>query len=326
MTSAEARAGLAVATLALALTTSGCVERIMLGGMIRNVKHTEGGIETVHDFELARQMSESSIGQLEGLYRLAPDDADVHGMLTRAWAALGERFLLDAYESARARGDSRAAVYQRVRMRAAFARARFYAGRALADVDDGFEDAIRDPAALGRWLEGETDAAEHAPLLLWAGIAWMGHALSSDAPDETAIAVGRALLERSLALDETVEHAEAHVFLAMHLAARGDPDARGHAARARTLTGGRSLGAVLGAAVADACQGGAVATYRRALDAVLAANDPLPDARLQNLTAQRRARRYRDAPAFRGCPRPFGPVTASAPAPARPASDAAASR
>jgi hypothetical protein len=287
-----------------AMLGQGCVDQIMVDSFISEVRAMEGSIETLHDFEVAKQISESNIGHLEGLYRLDNDSNDMQYLLTHAWSADALRFMLDAEERERARGDAARATYHRRRLRAGFARARFFATRWLRDRDDDFDRASRDPAALRTWLADEVDDAEDAPMVLWAGIAWAGQGLAARSPDAASVAAGRVMLEHSARLAPDAEHGLARVLLALDQAGRSDPSARETAARAVESSGGKYLPAVLARTLVDVCLG-TPAPSPPDLTAITTAGDVLPAARLDNLLATQHARRYRDRWArFAPCPLP----------------------
>lgn len=283
-------ASLALAAAVSVLGAVGCLDDIVLNQMIATVRNTEGSTRTLHDFDMARQVSESSIGQLEAFYRLDPDDDDVQYMLTRAWSTVALRFILDAEERARAQGNDGIAAYQRLRLRAAFKRARFYAKRWMVARDDGFTE---EATGIRAWIDDELDEVDDGAMLLWAGTAWLGHGWTLEPPAQADLAVGRAMLEQSAKLAPRIEHGLALTLLALDQATRDPAAAVARAREASTIAGGRYLPPRLVLALASRCAGQA---HAGALADLVEAGDPLPAARLDNLVTIRLALRYASHP------------------------------
>ena len=107
--------------------------------------------------------------------------------------------------------------------------------------------------------------------------------------------VGEALIRRSVALDENAAYGLGHVILgAYHARIAGAEldESWKHFQRALQLTGGRSLMAKFQLAKTYYCMKADKAGYEKTLNEVVEAGDTLPEQRLQNTIAKRRARRY----------------------------------
>lgn len=103
------------------------------------------------------------------------------------------------------------------------------------------------------------------------------------------------MLERSIALDERVRFASAHVLLARTYALDAPPNfekSRQHFDRAEALAGNEFLLTRFYHATAYHCRHGNQAEFQLLLDQVLKTSDPEPTVRLENATAKRRAQRW----------------------------------
>jgi hypothetical protein len=278
--------------LLAASSTTGCLQDLIVKRYVATIRSTEGSIETLHDFDVARQVSESSIGQLEAFYRLSPADPEVRYMLTRAWTTLGLRFMLDEAERHRTHGDMARATYERRRLRAALARARFYAGLWLEDQSDGYQPEAPAGARALTWVDDDLDDEDDASMLVFAGAAWLVHAWANHSPPSSDLDLGRALLARAIALNPKVENGLAQVLLALDAAREAPERAAVLAQEAIAATDGRYLPARLAVALVEACRATGAQATGDGLQSIVDAGDPLPRARLDTIVAQRHARRY----------------------------------
>jgi tetratricopeptide (TPR) repeat protein len=143
------------------------------------------------------------------------------------------------------------------------------------------------------------------PVLFTLGTTWAGY-IQLNSSDWNAVAeLGRveALMQRVVALDETYDHGQAHMYLGvlnsiLPESLGGNPEkAREHYQRAIDLSGGRNLMAQTLFAERYARLAFDQALHDRLLDEVLAANPVARGLTLQNTVAQREARRLRDGSA-----------------------------
>lgn len=245
-------------------------------------------LDTFHDFEVARRASAARLAELEGLHQLAPNSEDLMLELVRSWVNEAEIFALDEFEAARAGGDDAASIRARQRVESAFTRASFWGREWLRERAP--EVKLSGPTdALQHSLAESFDSTEDAVALLW-----LGHALLGDARTPAQPAA-RAVLERSLALDEAAAFARAHVLLGRYFSRGQEADleeSRKHFTRAEALTENRYLPAHLYHATLYDCRRGNETEFRTLLDEVLKANDPASQVRLENLVAKRRAQRW----------------------------------
>jgi hypothetical protein len=290
------RSGLVVAACA-ALLSTGCIKKILLDGQIKGTRDGSVAVNTLHDFEVARAVASAGLGQLEGMHKLAPENTNALFMLTRGWAGAGFGFVEDDYEEAYEKGDEMMADYHLARTRAAYLRARTYGLELLDQIAHGFQENRRNQPLLRAWLVDNFTEPEEAEDLLWAGYAWIAYTSASrDIPAIVGeLYVGVEMVRRSVELDETAAFATGHTILGAYHARTAMSeleDSKKHFDRALEINGGKYLTTKLNYAQRYYCAKSDRANYEKLLHEVLAAGDPLPEARLQNTIAKRRARRY----------------------------------
>jgi len=188
-----------------------------------------------------------------------------------------------------------AAEVLRTRARRLYLRARDYGLRGLDVAHRDFSVALR------RQPKEAVSATQKkdVPLLYWTAAAW-GSAIgvSKDNPELVAdLSIVEALIDRALELDEAYDRGAIHAFLISFEAARpggaGDAAtrARGHFDRALELSQGQLAGPLVSYAESVLIQKQKRAEFQELLQRALALNpDAIPESRLANLVAQRRAR------------------------------------
>lgn len=256
----------------------------------------DAAIDTVHDYEVGRVMLYSGLGQYERMHRVAPESPTGLLLLTRGWSQAGWWFVEDDWEVATDLGDDEVAEDARTRARGAYTRAVFYGLELLEHKAQDFDHVRTNPEQLRSWLH--TFDGSDAETLLWTGWAWLGRSAMS--PDIPAISdgaqVGVALIKRAIELDEGVHHGLAHAALgswyARSATAPSLESSRRHFERALQLGQRKYLSTQVLYARSWYCLRNDEQGYVRLLQEVLDADDPLPEQRLANVAAQRRARRY----------------------------------
>jgi hypothetical protein len=279
----------------VAIFAVGCVKTTLLNGQIKGTREGSVAIDTLSDFEVARGIAYAGLGQFEGMHELAPDNEDALFLLTKGWTATSFAFIEDDYELAVDADDDARAEYHRARARAAYDRALHY-GIALLEMRAvGFDKAKNNLASMKRYPTQfyKSDALN----LLWVGQAWL--AKSNVAKDDPAVVaelhVGEALIERSIELDENAAYGAGRAALGAYHArtAMAELDmSLKHFMRAIELTHGNALLPKFTLARTYYCMKGDKASYEKTLHEVIDASDVLPEQRLQNAIAKRRARRY----------------------------------
>jgi tetratricopeptide (TPR) repeat protein len=286
-----------VLAAALALASTGCLKRVLIDGQIRGTAEGSEAINTLQDYEIARGVAQAGMGQLEGLHEVAPWNDQALFLLTRGWSGVAFGFMEDDYEAAYDKGDEVMAEYHLSRARAAYRRAMFYGVELLDRRASGFAEAHGNAQKLRAWLAENFDDPEQAEELLWIGFAHMGLVnVSRDIPEMVSeLYIGEEIVRRSIALDEKVENAIGHVvigsFNARHAMSELE-ESKQHFDRALKLNNGRFLSTQVNYAKTYYCMKGDRPMYDKLLKQVMAAPDTLPEARLSNTIAKRRARRY----------------------------------
>jgi TRAP transporter T-component len=280
---------------AIALATSGCIKSMLLDGQIKGTREGSAAVDTLGDYDIARSIAFSGLGQFEGMHALAPKNEDALFLLTKGWTATSFAFIEDDYEIALDADDEPRAEYQRGRARAAYDRAIQYGIVLLEMRAAGFEKAKTNVASIKAYMAkfNKGDALN----LLWVGQAWLAKAnMAKDDPAVVAeLHVGEALVERSIELDETLAYSAGHAALGAYHArtAMAELDASyKHFTRAIELTKGKALLPKFTMAKSYYCMKGDKVSYEKTLKEIVDAPDSFPEQRLQNTIAKRRARRY----------------------------------
>lgn len=289
-----------IALVALAsLGSTGCIKKMILEGQIASTRKASAALNTVSDWEVAKRASSAGMAQFEGMHYLAPDNADALFLLTKGWAGLGFGFIEDEMEQAQDQHgfDSAIAEYHKQRAGAAYSRAIFYGIKLLEQKNPGFEEAKQNAASMKAWLEAFDDPEVDAEHLFWVGQAWIARVgvLKDQAEYISDLFIGVEIVRRSVALDETYSYASGHAILGAYHArtAMAELDqSKEHFERALALTEGKSLLVKLNYAARYYCTKADKENYVKLLEEVVAAGDVLPEQRLQNTIAKRRARRY----------------------------------
>ncbi len=288
--SAAGLAGLA----ALSFGSTGCLGDVLADGQIAATRQAAVAVNTIADFELQRSATEGGIAQFEGMHLLRPHNKDALFLLTQAWGGYAYAFAQDAYEEATDRGDDDLATYHKKRARLAYDRAVFYGLELLSQTAEGFDAAKRNADTLAKWL-GHFSSADDAENLFWTGYAWLSRVdLYKDDPSIVAeLFIGVAMMEKSVAIDPTLEHWSGTIALAAyHARPAGEIDqSKALFDMALAKTARQNLQVQLNYATSYACIKGDRTLYETLLNEVLSATDPDPEQRLTNLLAKRRARR-----------------------------------
>ncbi len=283
---------------------TGCLERILLDGQLKATRKASTSFDTLTDLEAAKIGAGSSLVQLEGMYVLAPDQQDGLFLLLNGWTGYSSAFIEDEWEQAYDRGDDDAEAAQAERAKQAYDRAIHYGTELLEARKPGFVAACKDRDTLRAYL-ATFDKAD-AENLLWMGIAWMSRGgVAAERPEIVAeLFVAEGLLERSIELDDSLGYGLALSALASYHARSPDAELKDSKVlfdRAIALTHRKALTTLVLYAQNLSCVSHDEKTYRALLEEVLAAKDPLPEQRLENVIAKRKAQRYLGAPRLKRC-------------------------
>jgi hypothetical protein len=294
---------------ALGLGSSGCIKQIILDGQIEGTRKASAAIESFSDYEVAQTAAYSGVTQFEGMHYLAKDNEDALFMLLRTWTSLTFAFIEDQLEQAEdTEGESSALyAYHKARAVAGYDRALFYAFELLKKHHPGFETARKNDASMKAWLAGfSTD--QDVETLFWTGYAWIGRVnILKDEPAEVAdLFIGAAMMERVKQLKHDYLYGSVHTILGAYhgrspmaevdtcgpTPAPGCSDAKTEFDAALAVTGGRALLTKLQLAAKYYCTKNDKPSYVKTLTEIIEAGDTLPEQRLTNTIAKRRAKRY----------------------------------
>ena len=288
----------------LLLLTAGCdMANFAAGSTVRVIERGSPAMTRFEDPDLAEEAIPGSIGTMEAVLYIRPDDDTLRPLLARSYASYAFGFLQDRMEAALANDDETTAEHYRWRASSAYMRAKDLGLGTLTiweDDRDGAEGAIR------RGIEDWTaylrnfDDEDQVPAMFWLCYAWgQWIGLNRDNMDALAdLPFVNALADRILAIDPSyMDHAPR----ALHAGLIGTaPEALGGRPRdaqrefedAIRRTGRRNLMYLVMEAriVAIAIQDRAL--YQRLLTEVIEAGDVDPNQRLSNALAKRRATRY----------------------------------
>jgi len=288
----RSKALLASALLALALPA--CSIKKMAVNSLGNAL-AEGGKSYASDDdpELIREAVPFGLKTVEGLLEESPRHKGLLLAAASGFTQYGFAFIQQDADFVEAQDLARATAL-RDRARKHYRRALEYGLRGLEVDHPGFRTALRnDPAATLAPMR-----KKDVPLLFWTANAWgAAIALSKDDSELTADQnLAEALMRRALALDEGYERGSVHDFFISYEGGRRSVggsvgEARQHLERALALSGGHRAWPLVNFAetvsVGDQNRQEFDSMLRRAL-----AIDPdaVPEVRVANLVAQRRAR------------------------------------
>ena len=272
------------------------MRKVLLDGQIKNTRRGAEAISTIHDFEIAQQMARTGIATLEGMHKLAPYHEDGLFLLTRGWVGATYAFTEDEWELAKLTDHEVLKRYQLQRTVAGYTRARFYGIELLTLRAHDFEKAKKNAESIRVWMLENFNHRDEAEELLWIGSAWLNHINAERSPEVIGeMHVGVAIVQRSLELDETVEYGLGHSVMGAYHARTAMSeleDAKRHFDRALELNEGKLLQTKFLMATRYYCAKADKENYERLLKEILEAGDVLPERRLNNVIAKRRAFRH----------------------------------
>lgn len=290
----------------LAVVGSGCsLDRMILDGTVKSTRDAASAFDTLSDLEVAKAGAAAGLVQLEGMQKLAPDNEDALFLLCQSWTGFGGAFIEDDWEQAYDRGDDEREAFEANRAKEAYDRALQFGTLLLEQRRPGFVAAQKSYDTLKAYL-AKFEKAD-AESLLWVGLAWLSRGgVAAERPEIVAgLYVGVALLERSVELDDALAWQSGRAGLGAYHARAPDAelkDAKALFEAALTKTARRALMLQVMYAQSYACQAHDEKLYRSLLDEVLAApTDLLPEQRLENVIAKRKAQRYLGAPRLKRC-------------------------
>ncbi len=255
-------------------------------------------VEQHWDVDLIGAGLPASIVQLEGLYAVMPDDEQMGIEVMRANSSYAWGWLEEQAEDALEHGDLERQEALATRAQLLYLRGREIGLFHMRSRDEGIDRAIAEgPEALRAYLRARYRDRDQVPILFWTAYAWGGAIQTSNADPEYVgqTPLVRALLERTVALDEGYFHGSALLALASMDAALpedlgGDPErSREGFERALALTERRFFTVQLQYALSYAVATSDRALFIRLLREIVDGGDPDPSVRLANRIARRKA-------------------------------------
>lgn len=291
---------------ALSLGTTGCIKQMLLDGQIESTRKASSAVDTVGDYEVANNAAFAGLAQFEGMHYLAPENENALFMLLKGWTGATFGFIEDRMEEAEdLEGlDSPMYLYQQARTKQGYDRAIHYGTMLVEKKNPGFKEAQKNDDTMKAWLQG-FDVAD-VPNLFWLGYAWI--ARTNAGKDDPALVaelyVGVAIMERVAQLDDRFMFGSPHTILgAYHArsAAAELEEAKKHFDKAIEISEGKLMLPKVQLATKYYCLKGDKEAYMKTLTEVVEAGDTLPEQRLQNAIAKRRARRYLGKERLKAC-------------------------
>ncbi|NOQ84772.1 MAG: hypothetical protein GQ551_12250 [Myxococcales bacterium] len=258
------------------------------------------GIEQHWDYELIGKSFPASIIQLEGLLRIVPDNEVMGLSLVAAYVGYGTGWIEDRVEIADIEDEWEEAEALRRRALVMYNRAWDLSQHFLRNRDPGFDEALKGGVdSLQTWVDTALVGKEDAAILLWAG-ASLGARINMGMEDMDTVAdlpLAKVLLERSVTLDADFMFMIGKMTMGVLAASEFPPDMD----KAKLIlddvlakTERRNLMVQMSMARYYAVAMGDHKLFRELLQEVIDAGDVLPEARLSNAIARRRAVRYLD--------------------------------
>jgi hypothetical protein len=258
------------------------------------------GIEQHWDYVLVGKSFPASIIQLEGLLRVVPDNEVIGLSLVAAYVGYGTGWIEDRVEVADIEDDYEEADHLRGRALVMYNRAWDLSKHFLRNRDEGFDQALKGGVdTLQAWVDAVFVEKEDAAILLWAG-ASLGARINMGMEDMDTVAdlpLAKVILNRSVALDPDFMFMIGKMTMGVLAASEFPPDMD----RAKLIlddvlekTERRNLMVQMSMARYYAVATGDHKLFRELLQEVIDAGDVLPEARLSNAIARRRAARYLD--------------------------------
>lgn len=256
------------------------------------------GIEQFWDYETAGKAIPAGILQLEGVLRIVPDNERILIFTIGSYLGYGVGWIEDRLQEADAADDFDEVLHLRGRARLMYTRAWDLARHMLQLRADGFDEAAAGGTeTLSAWLKGTFHAPEDAEVLLFASQAWAAQIIFNvhDIDVVADFPLAKVVLERSVELDPDFYYMQGKMLLAVVASQQFPPDIEKSKALFEEVLAGterRSLIVQVSMARYYAVAIGDYALFKKLLEEVIAAGDVLPEARLQNVIARRRAERY----------------------------------
>jgi predicted anti-sigma-YlaC factor YlaD len=283
----------AIAALSIALATACSIKKIAVNKLGDAIAGTGSSFASDDDPELIREATPFGLKTMESLLAESPRHRGLLLAAASGFTQYGYAYIQQDADFVEDEDYDRA-VELRERARKLYLRALKYGFRGLEVDFPGFRERLRaDPeAVLARMHK------KHVGLLYWTANAW-GAAMSIAKDDSELTAdqhLAEALARRALALDEAYDHGSIHDFFISYEGGRRSvggsvEKARHHLERAIALGGGHRAWPLVNFAETVSVGLQEREEFNQLLEQALAVDvDVVPDLRLTNLIAQKRAR------------------------------------
>jgi hypothetical protein len=292
------RFGIAALVTGLLLVTACDTEKLAADSTAELFGRAAPGIEQHWDYELVGKSFPFSIIQLEGLLRVVPDNEVIGLSLVAAYVGYGTGWIEDRVDVADIEDDWEKADHLRRRALVMYNRAWDLSKHFLRNRDPGFDDALKGGVdTLQTWVDTVLVDKKDAAILLWAG-ASLGSRINMGMEDMDTVAdlpLAKVILNRSVALDPDFMFMIGKMTMGVLAASEFPPDTDSAKLILEDVlkkTERRNLMVQTSMARYYAVATGDHKLFRALLEEVVDAGDVLPEARLSNAIARRRAQRY----------------------------------
>lgn len=259
------------------------------------------GLESHFDYELVGDALPGNILQLEGVFRIVPENEQLGLTLTRAYVSYGYGWVEDEMEQVQDRGDLEEEERLMGRARLLYERGRNVGLHLMRLRNPGIDAALTGGhEGFVEYVNRNFTRPEDVPLLFWTGYAW-GSAVNAGRDDPEMILslpFARTLVERAVELDPTYYNYSGLTFLgvvnaSLPEALGGNPDrARELFEQALEATDRKFFTVQFSYARTYAVGVQDRNLYIRLLREIVDGGDPEPSARLANRMTRRRAIRW----------------------------------
>ena len=278
---------------------SGCSTTTVVADLTANLlKQAAPGLEQYWDYETVGKAFPANIIQLEGILRMVPDNKEVIHATISAYIGYGYGWI--SYQAERANGidDYEKAEKLEQRLRIMYQRAWALAQHSLRLSSGGFDEAWAGGVdTFTDWLSKNFTTKKDAQTLLWAGQA-LGSWIQSNVEDMDVVAdlpMAKAILQCSVEFDPNYLFQTGKMALAVLACSEFPPnmaESKKMFEEVLVATERRNLIVQVNMARFYATNLGDHELFANLLNEVLNASDMLPEARLSNLIARRRAEYY----------------------------------
>jgi TRAP transporter T-component len=292
--------GLCIGLLAVGLSTlSACdTAKLAADSTAALFGRAAPGVEQHWDYDLVGKSFPASIVQLEGLLRVVPDNEVIGLSLIAAYVGYGTGWIEDRVEVADIEDDWEEADYLRRRALVMYTRSWELSKHFLRNRDDRFDEALKGGVdSLETWLDEVFVEKKDAAILLWAG-ASLGARINMGMEDIDTVAdlpLAKVILSRSVELDPDFMFMIGRMTMGVLAASEFPPDmdsAKLILDEVLEKTERRNLMVQMNMARHYAVNIGDPKLFKDLLQEVVDAGDVLPEARISNAIARRRAARY----------------------------------